>query len=231
MKKLFEGLTRFRNEQYEEDAPLFQRLASGQDPDVLFITCSDSRVVPNLVTQTKPGDLFVIRNAGNMVAPYGAGDLSIAGTVEYAVDALKVKDIVVCGHAKCGAVTAILQPESLDTLPEVKRFLEQAATTRRLADKCLSHLEGDARVRAAIQANVLVQMTNLRTHPSVAAALAEGRLNLHGWVYDFTNGSVVTYDPQEGTFQKHGNATQSNEAPRNELHHVAKLDGAEEAEA
>jgi carbonic anhydrase len=230
VKKLFEGLTRFRKEQYEEDAPLFQRLASGQDPDVLFITCSDSRVVPNLVTQTKPGDLFVIRNAGNMVAPYGAGDLSIAGTVEYAVDALKVKDIVVCGHAQCGAVTAILQPESLNALPEVKRFLEQAATTRRLADKCLGHLEGEAKIRAAIQANVLVQMTNLRTHPSVAAALAEGRLNLHGWVYDFATGKVVTYDPAEGTFVAHEKASTESTAPRNEMQHVAQLDGAEEAE-
>lgn len=230
MKKLFDGLTRFRKEQYEEDAPLFQRLASGQDPDVLFITCSDSRVVPNLVTQTKPGDLFVIRNAGNMVAPYGAGEHSVAGTIEYAVDALAVKDIVVCGHTKCGAVTAILQPDSLDSLPEVRRFLEQAETTRRLAEKCLGHLEGEARIRAAIQANVLVQMTNLRTHPSVATALAQGRLNLHGWVYDFTKGSVLTYDPREGTFVEHEKVSMGAAAPDSELQHVAKLDGAEESQ-
>lgn len=200
MKKLFEGLHRFRVDVHTAEEDLFARLSKGQSPEVLFITCSDSRVVPNLITQTKPGDLFVIRNAGNIVPPFGAGETGVEGTIEYAVDALGVSDVVICGHAKCGAVGAVLDPESVKTLPMVAKWLERAEPTSRIVRKNFGHLEGAALLTASVQANVLVQLANLKTHPSVAARLAKGDLNLHGWVYDFQDGAVTVYDPARSGF-------------------------------
>jgi carbonic anhydrase len=200
LKKLFEGLHRFRTDVFQAEKELFQRLAEGQNPEVLFITCSDSRVVPSLLTQTKAGDLFILRNAGNLVPPFGTGDLSQDGTIEYAVSALGVRDIVVCGHSCCGAVTALLQPESTASMPRVRAWLQRAEATRCIIEENYSHLEGDELLRTAIEANVLVQLSNLKTHPSVAARLTRGDLNLHGWVYEFQQGEVRVYDPEVGGF-------------------------------
>ncbi len=198
MKRLFDGLHRFRTDVFSADRELFQKLAGGQSPEVLFITCSDSRVVPTLMTQSAPGELFVIRNAGNMVPAFGAPDISEGATIEYAVTALGIRDVVICGHTACGAMAAILDPGSLAQMPLMRNWLELAETTRRILRENFPDHKGEERALAAVQVNVLVQLSNLKTHPSIAARLARGDIVLHGWVYDLAKGEVQIYDPERG---------------------------------
>lgn len=200
MQKLVQGIHQFQQSYFSTQQELFARLAQGQQPETLFITCSDSRIAPTLLTQSQPGELFILRNAGNIVPPYGASNGGEAATIEYAVQALGVKDIIVCGHSHCGAMKGLLQPEDVEGLPTVRAWLGQAETTRWIVKENYSHLEGAARLTAAIEENVLVQLENLRTHPSVAARLAKGEVHLHGWVYKIESGEVFQYDPVEGQF-------------------------------
>ncbi len=203
MQKLREGIHQFQRNIFSENQMLFERLAEGQAPLALFITCSDSRICPNLLTQTQPGELFIIRNAGNIVPPYGAVAGGEAGTIEYAVSVLKVKDIVICGHSRCGAMTGLLQNGSMDHLPAVKAWLSHAEATRRIIQENYMHIEDPAkRITAAVEENVLVQLENLRTHPSVAAALSRREIALHGWVYKFETGEVFSFDPDQGQFRR-----------------------------
>jgi carbonic anhydrase len=196
MQKLVKGIHDFQNHVFRSHQELFERLARGQSPDVLFITCSDSRVVPNLITQTDPGDLFVIRNAGNIIPPYGTTSMGgEAATIEYAIEALDVQDIVVCGHSACGAMAALPTPEKLGRMPTVAAWLKNAEATRRIMAEKYRHLEGDAFLTATVEENVLVQLENLRTHPAVAARIATGKLRMHGWVYKIETGRVFAYDP------------------------------------
>jgi carbonic anhydrase len=201
MKRLVEGVREFRSDVFPEEKPLFEGLAAGQQPLALFITCADSRIDPNLLTQTKPGELFVLRTAGNIVPPYDAYLGGEAATIEYAVSALKVKDIVVCGHSRCGAMGGLLKPESLNALPAVKEYLTYAEDVRRTVESRYATVTDPAqRVAIAVEQNVLLQMENLKTHPTVAAALAENRVSLNGWVYKFETGEVFGYDPKQNRF-------------------------------
>ncbi|MBL8850317.1 MAG: carbonic anhydrase [Planctomycetaceae bacterium] len=194
MQQLVSGIHQFQQHIRQERPDLLKRLSSGQEPLALFITCSDSRVVPNLMTQTDPGDLFVLQTAGNIIPPYGAVTGGEAATIEYAVAALKVRDIIVCGHSLCGAMSALIEPEQLKGLPAVEAVLKHAESTRRIMSENYHHLvEPVARLTATVQENVLVQLENLRTHPSVAAALARGALRLHGWVYKMQTTEVFSY--------------------------------------
>src|SRR5262249_4796051 len=156
--------------------------------DTLFITCSDSRINPNLITQTEPGDLFIIRNAGNILPPHGPYTSGEEATVEFAVAGLKVRDVIVCGHSHCGAVKGLLNPEKVAEMPAVAAWLKHAEPTWKIISEKYRHLEDVALLTAAIEENVLVQIENLRTYPPVAAALAEGRLKIHGWVYKIETG-------------------------------------------
>jgi carbonic anhydrase len=200
MQKLIQGLHRFQTSIFSSQRELFERLVQGQKPDALFITCSDSRIDPNLVTQTAPGELFILRNAGNIVPHAGAPPGGVAATIEYAVAVLKVKDIILCGHSHCGAMTGLLDPETVADLPFVRSWLRHAEATRRIVNEHYQHLTGEARLMAAVEENVLVQLENLRTHPAVERALAQGELSLHGWVYKFETGQVFAYDPAESQF-------------------------------
>ncbi len=201
MQKLVQGVHQFQKQIFAEHQRLFEKLAEGQRPMALFITCSDSRINPNLLTQTEPGQLFILRTAGNIVPPYGAVHGGEAGTIEYAVAVLKVRDIVVCGHSHCGAMNGLLAPESVSELPAVQALLKHAEATGRIIRENYGHItEPPARLMAAVEENVLVQLENLRTHPSVAAALSRQDLNLHGWVYKFETGQVFAYHPDEGHF-------------------------------
>jgi carbonic anhydrase len=201
MQKLVEGIHIFQQSIFTNQRGKFKRLVEGQEPVALFITCSDSRINPNLLTQTEPGDLFILRNAGNIVPPYGAGAGGEAATIEYAVSVLGVKDIVMCGHSHCGAVGALLQNSSLDDLPAVRKWLSYAASTQRIIKENYGHItEREALLTAAVEENVLVQLEHVRTHPAVAAALARGALKLHGWVYKFETGQVFNYEPESGQF-------------------------------
>jgi carbonic anhydrase len=181
--------------------PLFQRLADGQNPQALFITCSDSRIDPNLLTQTEPGELFILRNAGNIVPPYGPYAGGEAATIEYAVSVLGVHDIVVCGHSHCGAMSGLLHPDQVASLPAVRNWLAHAEATARIMKENYEHItDPKARLTATVEENVLVQLENLRTHPCVLAAMSRRDLRLHGWVYKFESGQVFAYDREESQF-------------------------------
>jgi len=200
MQKLVRGVDKFKREVYVRNKELFDRLAEGQSPSALFITCSDSRINPNLLTQTEPGEVFILRNAGNLVPAHGSCAGGEAATIEYAVSALGVTDIVICGHSFCGAMKGLLDPSSLDSLPAVKSWLSHAESTRAILRANYADREGDALLNVAIQENVLVQLQNLRTLPSVAARLASGNLDLHGWVYKLETGDVFAYDGETRQF-------------------------------
>ena len=200
MQRLIQGVHHFQEDAFLSRQELFARLAQGQTPDTLFITCSDSRIDPNLLTHSEPGDLFILRNAGNIVPPHGAPQGGEEATIEFAVAALGVRDIIVCGHTLCGAMKGLLHPETVEPLPTVARWLRHAETTRRIVQDNYKHLEGERLLTATVEENVLVQLENLRTHPVIAAGLASGSLNLHGWVYKFETGEVFALDPNVGQF-------------------------------
>ena len=193
MDELIEGVQEFQTEVFRQRQELFARLKSGQNPDALFITCSDSRVNPNLITQTEPGELFILRNTGNIIPPYGAANGGEGATVEYAVLALGIRDIIVCGHSHCGAMKGLLHPESLTEMPSVARWLRHAESTRLIMRDKYPDLHGEELQTQAARENVLVQIESLQTHPVVASRLARGQLNLHGWMYHFETGQVFAY--------------------------------------
>lgn len=200
MQKLIQGIHRFQEQNFRPLQGLFEQLAKGQNPETLFITCSDSRIDPNLLTRSNPGDLFILRNAGNLVPPHGAANGGEAATIEFAVAALGVKDIIICGHSHCGAMKGLLEPETVAALPAVSSWLSHAETTRRIVKDNYGHLDGDRLVTATVEENVLVQLENLRTLPSVASRLVRGDLHLHGWVYKIETGEVFAFDLTSGQF-------------------------------
>lgn len=202
MQKLIQGLHHFQTTIFGSQRELFERLAQGQHPEVLFITCSDSRINPNLLTQTEPGELFILRNAGNLVPPYGAVQGGEAATIEFAVAGLGVKDIIVCGHSHCGAMKGLLEPPSSQDFPALTQWLSHAESTRRIVRDKYGDREGASLLNVTIQENVLSQMENIRTHPAVASGLAQGKLKLHGWVYKIETGEVFSYDPESTQFLK-----------------------------
>lgn len=201
MESILTGVHHFRNGVFERQKELFAKLVEGQAPQTLFISCSDSRVMPAMITQSGPGDLFELRNAGNLLPPFGASNGGEAATIEFAVCGLGVKDIVVCGHTHCGAMKALLDPASAESMPVVKTWLSYAETTRRIMAENYAHLEPKQRLNVAVQENVLVQVENLQTHPSVAVKLQRGQLALHAWVYKLETGEVFAYDQSEGRFR------------------------------
>ena len=200
MQKLVQGIHHFQDNLFSSQRELFERLAQGQHPDALFITCSDSRINPNLITQTEPGELFILRNAGNIIPPHGAANGGEGATIEFAVAGLGVQDIIVCGHSHCGAIKGLLQPESLKEMPTVAAWLSHAEATRRIMREKYTDRTGAAQLTTAVEENVLVQLENLRTHPTVAAGLARGKLKLHAWVYKIETGEVFAYDSGRGQF-------------------------------
>jgi carbonic anhydrase len=200
MQKLIQGIHQFQENVFRSQKDLFERLSQGQTPDALFITCSDSRINPNLITMTEPGDLFILRNAGNIIPPYGAANGGEGATIEFAVAALGVQDIIVCGHTHCGAMKGMLNPATLEDLPATRAWLKHAESTRRIMKEKYTHLSGDALMTATVAENVMVQLENLRTHPVVAAGISRGTLKLHGWVYKFEAGVVYAYEPHRGEF-------------------------------
>jgi carbonic anhydrase len=201
MQKLVDGIHKFQADSFRQDQRFFETLVEGQKPLALFITCSDSRIDPSRLTQTKPGELFIQRTAGNIVPPYGVVHGGEAATIEYAVSVLKVRDLIICGHSHCGAMTGLLNPESIERLPAVRAYLQHAEATRRIVEENYADLVDPAkRLTLTVEENVLVQLENLRTHPSVAAAAGRDELKLHGWVYKFETGEVFAFNPGKGQF-------------------------------
>ncbi|MFF4653028.1 carbonic anhydrase [Streptomyces sp. NPDC001380] len=199
MNAMAQGFQRFSREVFPARAALFEELATTHRPTALFIGCSDARVVPELITQSDPGELFVIRTAGNLVPPYTRGPDGVAASIEYAVDVLGVADVVVCGHSACGAMTALASGGDLTALPAVTTWLHHADASMARTGAG-GHPAGPERVAALVKDNVLAQLANLRTHPSVAKALVQRKVTLHGWVYDIGSGSAETLDTETGRF-------------------------------
>lgn len=199
MQDIIDGVLKFQRDALPQRSDLFKRLAKSQSPGTLFIACSDSRVVPALLTQSEPGELFVIRNAGNIVPAYGAQPGGVSASVEYAVAGLNVTDIVVCGHSDCGAMTAVATCKCLDHMPAVKGWLHHADAAKAV-NEAREHASVQARVNSMVRENVIAQLANIKTHPCVALALEQGRLNLHGWVYDIETGAIDALDGATNTF-------------------------------
>jgi carbonic anhydrase len=204
MAKLVEGVHRFRADYFNKHRELFRNLAErGQRPETLFITCSDSRVDPNRITDSEPGELFIVRNVGNIV-PHPSLPGGTSAAIEYAVEVLEVSNIVVCGHTHCGAMQALLDPKRVEKLLFVQRWLSQALRLREIVAERYAGLEGIARWTAAAEENVLVQLENLREFPFVASRLESGKLHLSGWVFAIETGEVLAYDPDTQQFASIG---------------------------
>ena len=200
MEKLVEGFKKFQAEVFGAKRELFSRLSEGQTPRALFITCSDSRIDPTLLTQTEPGELFILRNAGNIVPSYGETMGGSTATIEYAIAVLGVKHVIVCGHTDCGVMRALLHPESVEDLPAVRSWMVQAETTRRIVRENYADLKGDDLLVTTIQENVRIQLDHLKTHPAVAVRLRRRTLTLHGWVYSIRTGDIWAYDEDKDAF-------------------------------
>jgi carbonic anhydrase len=190
--RILRGLSKFQRDVYPRHREFFEALALGQRPDALFITCADSRIDPCLLTQTKPGELFICRVIGNVVPPYPDAIGGVSATIEYAVGVLGVPDVIVCGHTDCGVMKGVVNPEAVAALPSVSAWLGYAQPARCAA--------GSDDILVITEHNVLQQLENLKTHPSVAARLAEGDLALHGWVYHIGEGKVCAWDAAERRF-------------------------------
>jgi len=200
MERLIEGYKHFLKDVFPRRRDQFHLLAEMQAPEWLFITCSDSRVVPDLILGTGPGDLFITRNAGNVV-PIGSGDVDgVTATIEYAVEVLKVKHAILCGHSDCGALKAALDRKGLENLPKARRWLShvEAAFSHRQPP---NPADGEhAELAALIRGNVVAQLLNLKAQPSVAQAVAHGKLTVHGWYYDILSGCIEQYDEEMRRF-------------------------------
>lgn len=201
--KIIEGINRFQNEVFPSQEHLFRELASQQSPEVLFITCSDSRIDPNLITQTGPGDLFICRNAGNIIPPHKAAHTGgMTASIEYAVAVLGVKHIVICGHTDCGAMKAAQNPEKVkDSLPHVYEWLSYARTAMQITKDNCADCDDAERLQKLIEYNVLAQLQHIRTHPQVASGIISGKVTLHGWVYDIEKGQFKTYNEATKSFE------------------------------
>ncbi|MFG2395911.1 carbonic anhydrase [Streptomyces lydicus] len=191
MRHLAEGIHRFQRDVFPDKSGLFAQLATTHRPGTLFISCSDARVVPELITQADPGDLFVIRTAGNLIPAYAPGSDGVVAGIEYAVAVLGVKDVIVCGHSSCGAMTALAEGHDLTGAPAVADWLRHADASRA---RIAADTTDEEKVPALVRANVAAQLANLATHPSVARAQAEGNVRLHGWVFDIPTGTVEEVD-------------------------------------
>lgn len=204
MDNVISGVAKFQSEVYPERKEQFEKLANGQSPEVLMIACADSRVDPGLVTQTDPGDLFVCRNAGNVVPPHSGQSEGMTASIEFAVAALGVSHIVVCGHTDCGAMKGALNPEALDHVPNVKSWLGNCrAAAEVVKEKHGCELTMD-HLHEMTEENIVLQLQHLRTHPVVAAKLATNQVELHGWLYDIETGEVQCYNEAQGTFEPMG---------------------------
>lgn len=202
MRKLIRGLQEFQSNYFTNHRELFEKLSEEQHPRALFITCSDSRIDPNLLTQTEPGELFIIRNAGNIIPPYRAANGGEGAAIEYAVVALEIKQIIVCGHSNCGAMKGLLQIGNLaEEMPLVYDWLKHAEATRRLIKENYQNYEGKELLDATIEENVFTQIENLRTYPVIHSKLHSGELSIYGWVYKIETGGVFVYSMERCNIQ------------------------------
>lgn len=201
LERLLDGVRHFcRNEYPNRQEAYDQVTREGQRPHTLFVTCADSRVDPELITQSGPGDIFVARNIGNIVPAYGEMMGGVSAVVEYAVSALEVDQVVVCGHADCGAMRGLLAQQTLERMPAVQNWLQNAHAALSIADALYPRDNESEFLDELTRQNVLLQVSHVRTHPSVAGRVAQGRLAVYGWIYDFRSGKVLTYEEDTKRF-------------------------------
>lgn len=201
MKKLLSGLRQFQESYVPSHQALMEQLSKGQHPRVLFIACSDSRVDPTIITQSDIGDLFIIRNAGNIIPPYQATNGGEGATIEYAIEALGIRQVIVCGHSQCGAMKGLLQLGELEEkMPLVYNWLRHTEATRKLVQDNYGHLEKPARLNALVAENVLTQIENLRTYPVIRSHLFRGDLSIHAWIYEIETGQLLSYDSEQHAY-------------------------------
>jgi carbonic anhydrase len=205
MERLIEGVHRFHNDQFGNYRSLFRKLSQeGQNPHTLFITCSDSRVLAELITQSKPGDLFVVKNVGNIIPPSTAtgSTNSTAAAIEFAVETLRVSDIVVCGHSQCGAMTALLGGlPGGGSMPHLREWLKLAAPVREIMQSQYFQIRAETvRIDTAAEENVLFGLENLHSYHCVQERLMDGTLRLHGWFFKIATAELFAFDPETNQF-------------------------------
>jgi carbonic anhydrase len=204
MEKLIAGIHKFQQDELGRYQKLFRRLSrEGQNPHTLFITCSDSRVLAELITQSEPGDLFVVKNVGNIVPSTQDAESSnsTAAAIEFAVEVLGVNDVVVCGHSRCGAMSALVNGSS-DSMPHLQKWLDLADPVRKLIQRDYQYItDPEAKITAAAEENVLFGLENLCTYPAVMKRLQEGNIRLHGWFFNIATAEIFAYDPSSQQFQ------------------------------
>ncbi len=200
LQKIVKGIAKFHSEIFPARRQLFQTLGHAQHPIAMFFTCADSRIVPNLLMQTEPGEVFTERTPGNIVPKYSDHVGGITASVEFALHALHVPLIIVCGHTDCGVVKALLHPENANGMPALQSWMRHSLPARERLLRDNAGASEEEKLRLLTQYNVLVQLENLKTHPAVESRLAKGDLEVYGWLYDIASGSVYVADADSGRF-------------------------------
>jgi len=202
MEWMIKGLNAFQREVFPAKNETYNKLAHSQHPRALLLTCADSRIVPDLLFQTEPGDLFIARNAGNIIPPFGVDQGGVSASIEYGLVALGIRDVVVCGHSDCGAMRALLKPESLERLPQVRHWLRHAEAARHIVEQEPDTFDLQARLRRVTEENVRAQIIHLQTYPFIASLMARGEIRLHGWYYEIATGTVFVNNAAGGRFEE-----------------------------
>ncbi len=202
MRKLIEGIVEFRKNLTDEYRDLFAKLALGQKPDALFIACSDSRVVPNLFASTNPGDVFVLRNVGNLIPPYSEGDLenSAQAAIEFSVFSLNISNIIVCGHSECGAIQALSTAEKMSCCPHLSHWLKHAEESVKRVKNGFRIMKGVSESNQISLANVLLQMEHISSYPFIREKIEKKEIRVHGWWFDIAHADVYCYEPSLNQF-------------------------------
>jgi carbonic anhydrase len=214
MERLLKGYARFTSQVYPREKSIYDQHVAEQHPIALVITCSDSRVIPEQILQCTPGDIFLCRNPGNMVPPYGELLGGVSATIEYAVLALEVRNIVILGHSDCGAMKGVLRPELTTDMPTVSSWLRHGDAARRITRENYQNLADEKMLEVLTAENVLAQIENLRTHPSVAARLARGQMDLHAWTFHLKTGKLHAFDVDRGRFLELDGSTLPRATPK-----------------
>ncbi|MCC6590207.1 MAG: carbonic anhydrase [Bryobacterales bacterium] len=218
IKELSAGWQRYQAERHSQASKKYRELSEGQSPKVLFVTCADSRIEPSVIFQTDPGELFVARNPGNLVPPLGALLGGASASLEYALTALEVSDVIVCGHSNCGAMKGVLNPDAVKAMPGVAHWLQFALPALSIQLPFRRSTSPAQKIELLAKQNAVCQLQNLATYPVVAKRLAEGVLRLHAWYYDIPSGAITCFDNGTRQFEPLTQATAASRSDYERVH-------------